>query len=58
MTNRSYRVFYADGSEDIVEGYDIKEARSEAESNYDKPIRRLTVILEEEKPPWDGCEAD
>ena len=53
---RLYRCLYADGSEDIVEAYDINDAKSEAESNYDRPIKKITVIFNDSIAPGDGQE--
>ena len=45
-TRRSYRVIYRDGSEEFVEAYDIREARTEAEELYSLPIRKIAIDSE------------
>ena len=55
MSKRSYHVLYADGSEDEVEGYDIGDAKSTAEMNYEQPVKKLTVISDPSQ--CDDCHA-
>jgi len=38
-----YRVTFADGSQELVEGDNIREAREEAKALYDQPIKRVVV---------------
>ncbi len=51
-TKREYLCVYRDSCEEVVLAVDLHDARLEAESLHDQPIRKITIIRN--NPPTQG----